>query len=47
MWWQVEIEFAGQCSAHGGDGKKARAVSFGGDQENSGEPLDMDISSEK
>ena len=42
MWWQVEILFAGQCSAHGGYGKKAHAVYFGGGRENSSKKLGMD-----
>ena len=47
MWWRAEIAFAGRCSAHGGDGKKASAVSFGGVQDNSGGRLEMDRSSGK
>ena len=42
MWWWVEIVFVGRCSAHGGDGKKACTVFFGGGQDNSGKQLEID-----
>ena len=47
MWYRVEIESAGRCSAHGGDGKNALAVSFGGGRGNSGDKLEMYRSSVK
>ena len=47
MWWQEDILFAGKCSAHGGYGKKAHAVYFGGGQDNLGDKLYMERSSGK
>ena len=41
MGGRVDIAFSGQCSAHGGDGRKGIAVSFECGRGISGVQLDM------